>query len=395
MLNVKKQILFVSHAASMSGAPIVFLEIIKEFKKQSTIPFKIVVFEDGPLVKEFMLVGDTFIWKSKVKNKPAGQIRNPIILLFSIVVKRIKQYLRGQYILHCVRNSSLVFFNTIANGTLHQKMLPLKCKFVCYVHELEAAFHSITKPDTLKTIVGNTDLFLAVSEAVKHNLVINHSVAADKIKIFYPTIAQANRKKDDYIEFIESFKSKNQIPVDAVIIGVIASNEWRKGFDLFLPLVLIYLNRYPESNVRFVWKGFREDSSSSFYNLYDIEKFCLQKRALIIPHGNDGMEYISCFDIHLLLSREDPYPLVIQETASFGIPTVCFLGAGGSPEFIEQDSGICVPYGDLIKMADALNELAENDGLRTEMGRTAKNKVLSRHNQKKTTVDIIDTLLTL
>ena len=101
---------------------------------------------------------------------------------------------------------------------------------------------------------------------------------------------------------------------------------------------------------------------------------------------------MACVDIHLLLSREDPYPLVVLEAASVGIPTVCVSGGGGRSEFIEKDAGFCVPYGDLMQMARRLNELAENSIVRNEMGLNARKKLAARHHEKEAMDEIIQLL---
>ena len=99
---------------------------------------------------------------------------------------------------------------------------------------------------------------------------------------------------------------------------------------------------------------------------------------------------MACFDIHLLPSREDPYPLVVLDAAAFAIPTVCFSDAGGTPEFVEDDCGYCVPYGDLLVMAYKLNTLVVNTELRTKMGLTAREKVYKKHDHEKQTQEIIN-----
>ncbi len=386
MPSVKK-ILFVSHKANRSGAPVLLLNIIKEFKRKTGLPIQILVLEDGELVKEFKAVGQTFVWNKRKVTDPAS--------LYSVTISlflRIAIIVKGFYILFRVRNTSLVFFNTITNGHMHKKLLFLKCKYICYVHELEAAIHMLTNEYSLGVVLHHTNLFIAVSNAVKENLVSKNKVNSNIIKVVASPMAEVWREKIQYTTFINTFKKSNSIPENAVIIGVAAANEWRKGFDLFAPLVVLYFNLYPESNVYFVWKGFRKENMSSFFDLYDYKRSGMQQRMLLVPHGNDSMEQIASFDIHLLLSREDPYPLVVLEAASFGIPTVCFKDAGGSPEFIENDAGYSVPYADLMQMAKRLNELSENSVLRNEMGLKARKKLSERHNEKEAMNEIIQIL---
>lgn len=375
-------VLFVSHTADRNGAPLILLGIIKEFKKQSNLPFRVLIMKDGELAADFEALGETYTWE-----KQPGERRG--------FLQKIAGAIRKRYILFCCRDTTIAFLNTITNGHIQEKLLPLKCRFITYVHELETVIRRGTNPHTLNIVLKNTDFFLAGSEAVKRNLVSNHQADRDSIKVVYSSMPEVARAKAYHADFIESFKSKNNIPADAIIIGVAGTSEWRKGFDLFFPLIRIYFSLYPDSNVYFAWKGFKNDSRTAFFELFDYEKLERRDRTLLIPHGNDSIEQMACFDIHLLLSREDPYPLVVLEAASFGIPTVCFADAGGSPEFIEQDCGFCVPYGDLIKMAQRLHELSGSSPLRNKMGLAAQNKVKTRHDQKDAAAEVIDVMLSL
>lgn len=369
----------------MSGAPLLLLEIVKEFKKQSSVPFQVLMMEDGGLTKEFELLGETFVWH---KNTPvSADKRSWLNKIFS----KALVIARGAEILFRLRGTSLIFFNTISNGHILKKLMILKAKHICYVHELEAAIHMTTNRESLQVVLQHTDLFIACSQAVKSNLVGKHGVPQNSIQVLPTPATVVYRNKKDYATFVQSFRSANAVPAGAVVIGVMASDEWRKGVDLFLPLISLYTSLYPASNVYFVWKGRNNRSLASYYNLYDVEKFA-QHNCLLLPHGDDSMETMAGFDIHLVISREDPFPLVVLEAASFGIPTVCFAEAGGSREFIESDAGISVPYGNLLKMAEALHLLAEDNELRVKMGSRAQEKMQERHAKKLTMPAFISTI---
>jgi glycosyltransferase involved in cell wall biosynthesis len=370
-----QKILFVSHKADRSGAPILLLHIIREFKKNTTIPFHILLMEDGVLAKDFKKLGKTFIWNKK----PGAGSSNSI----SRIILRIGMVLHGSYTLFQLRGTSLVFMNTITNGYMHKKLLFLKCRFITYVHEMEAAIRMLTDECSLGIAARHSDFFLADSNAVKENLVVNHQFKSNSIQVVATPMPANDLKKDKalYAAFKSKLNIKNSIPQNAVIIGITASNDWRKGFDLFSPLVKLYFQLFPDSNAYFIWKGLRTGEFYSFLDHFDYKKSGIEGRALLVEHGADSLEYMACYDIHLLLSREDPYPLVVLDAASFGIPTICFSDAGGSPEFVENDAGCIIPYGDLFTMANQINYLAGNSSVRAQMGLCAQSKLAARHGQ--------------
>jgi glycosyltransferase involved in cell wall biosynthesis len=386
MLQRKKSVLFVSHKANRSGAPLLLVNIIRHFKQSTKIPFKILVLEDGELVKDFHELGKTYVWKKNTIHASTASVKRnflPFVSRFSFII-------RGFYILFHIRNTKLLLYNTIANGHMYRKLSYLRCPSICYVHELEAAIHMATNKQILTKVLNNTDLFLAPSEAVKKNLHLSYNIQENKIRLIPYSMNETFRTKQIYSTFISNFKTSYSIPDSAVIIGVLGSTEWRKGFDFFLPLTTIYFELFSNSNVFFIWKGFNKKADNAYFDAYDFNKFSINPRVILLPHGSDNIEQLACFDIHLLLSREDPYPLVVLEAASFGIPTLCFSGSGGSPEFVENDAGYCIPYGNLMKMANSIHELANDSTLRNNMGLKAAEKLQLRHNIKKGATEIVE-----
>lgn len=63
--------------------------------------------------------------------------------------------------------------------------------------------------------------------------------------------------------------------------------------------------------------------------------------------------------VFLLTSREDPFPSVVLEAMSAGVPTVAFEESGGVPDLLrEYDAGCAVPLGDAAEMVRQMRALA-------------------------------------
>ena len=67
------------------------------------------------------------------------------------------------------------------------------------------------------------------------------------------------------------------------------------------------------------------------------------------------------------------------EAAAMSIPIVCFLDAGGLPEFVGDDAGIAVPYLDVEAAASAVATLAASADLRQQLGQCAAGRVKAAH----------------
>jgi glycosyltransferase involved in cell wall biosynthesis len=195
------------------------------------------------------------------------------------------------------------------------------------------------------------------------------------------------------------------LPDNALIVGGCGNAEWRKGNDLFVAIARQVIGRAKPGSaseqpsarfpagvqpIHFVWVGvpagtFRDDLE------LDIQKAGLAGRVHLIPSTPDVLRYMSRFDVFVLCSREDPYPLVVFEAGLSGIPVVCFADAGGSPELVETDGGVVVPYLDLDAMSSHILDLLQQLGKRQAMGQRLGQKIRERHAARQS----VDTLLSL
>ena len=113
---------------------------------------------------------------------------------------------------------------------------------------------------------------------------------------------------------------------------------------------------------------------------FDLERVSGSTNVRFTGSVANSIDYFSAMDVFVLASREDPFPLVVLEAAAQGVPTICFdATAGGACEFVEDDSGIVVPYLDVAAMADAITTFGKSESTRLEAGRRAKEKVVAQH----------------
>jgi glycosyltransferase involved in cell wall biosynthesis len=90
-------------------------------------------------------------------------------------------------------------------------------------------------------------------------------------------------------------------------------------------------------------------------------------------------DYYDAMDAFALTSREDPFPLVMLEAAVHGVPTVCFDGAGGGPEFVAGGIGAAVPYLDLDAFAQAVARWRADPAALQKSAAAARLKVRLEH----------------
>ena len=264
------------------------------------------------------------------------------------------------------------------NGNVLDALSTLGCPVLTHVHELEFAIHTYRGED-FEYIKRHTDHFVAVSDAVRSNLVGRHRIPEAKVERIYGFVPTMARPRADALLLKRALAAEIGIPENARIVGGCGAVHWIKGCDLFLQLAVAIRGREPSVPVHLVWLG-AKPSATRFYPFeHDLAGAGLADVVHFIGARPNPLDYFGAFDVFALVSREEAFPLVVMEAAALGVPTVCFDGAGGSREFVEADAGRVVPYLDLGAMAECVLEILGDDQLRNTIGQRARDKVRKFH----------------
>jgi lipopolysaccharide biosynthesis protein len=360
-LKNKYKVIFISHTASLSGAPIVFLDFIRWFKHNTDIEFEIIIketlFNGDYLLKEFQDLGPTIVFDEAGADE-----------LDTLRFRLLKE------------NIGLIFSNTLVNSQVEQFLSVLNCPQICYVHELNYVINHLTAISTnLKWQNRRNTYFIACSEVVKDNLVRNHGIPEEKVPVVEAYISRPNENEVKPSQLNE-LKEKFKIPKNGFVIGGVGTIEWRKGSDLFIGLAKIVCRQLP--NAYFIWLGADKEVQADTYKhlMYDVEKSGLSGRVFFAEQDIESAKYYALFDMIAMVSREDPFPLVNLHAAAFAKPIVCFEDVGGSAAFVgKEECGYTVPYLNLDQMAEKIINLQKDPALRAALGKNGQNKVLANN----------------
>ncbi|MBU2527232.1 MAG: glycosyltransferase [Bacteroidetes bacterium] len=340
------KILFINHSASRTGAPLMLLYFLEWLKnnKSDLITCDVLTLEHEELIKEFSAVSRKHFIVKKQKsifkiiyrqfifnsfNKPKNDFR------FS--KKRLNSIMANNY--------DLIYANTVIS-------IPMACylksksthqiKVIAHFHELQIVLKHYC-PE-LKTYQKFLDLNIAASKIVSENLISNWGFDKSKIKVIYEH---------------SIIKSGTKAKSNDFIVGASGLVNWRKGPDIFLLIAKYVCNRLPNENIKFQWVGSISDLNKSIYT-EDIRKLNLDKKVEFVGIKKNPENYYSNFDIFLMTSREDPFPLVCIELGMMKKPIICFQGATGIQEVIGHVPNTVVPYMDIEKMGDVIIDLFYN-----------------------------------
>jgi glycosyltransferase involved in cell wall biosynthesis len=365
-----ERILFVGHDANRAGAQYLLLHLLRYLKKTGLKTYLVLV-KGGPLLAEYKEVTDELIlvdFEPRLSSKSTkinkilkliGWHKRSLQTQQSFFDNQIKDKIKRLHI-------DLIFSNTIANGAWLAQFEDLKIPFVVYSHELANSIKIYVEPHHLLYQLQNAKHILAGSHAVKDNFVHNHAVDNKDITVIRSLIDSTHIIQKLTATNTAAIKKRLNIPQDAVVIGGCGNAEWRKGVDIFVAVAHEVIKR--ASNVHFVWIGVKADSDEHWQLSHDLVRMGIADGVHLVPPSGDYLEYMACFDVFFLSSREDPYPLVMIEAGLNHSPVVAFAGSGGATTYLGGQTALLVPYLDISAAASVMLELINDPQRRETLG---------------------------
>ncbi len=377
-MGKKNKIVFISHDSSLTGAPILLLNLLQLIKKTDKYDIQIILFRGGILEKKFREIAPVYMLKPADYNQKKS------------FYKRMIYYLRYRYRrYHClnnIRDANVVINNTIANGRLLKLINRLKIPIVSYVHELESVIRYFNKKGEAAMTLKYSDLFICPSKTVADNLIANHGIQQNKINYlpyFLKVVDDADSKE------IEVYRKKlftnNKIPDRRFYVAGMGTATHRKGIDLFLEVCKHTIDK--DKQICFIWIGDFEDQQMNDFINKEVNRNKLHDFFFITGKQPPAFYNLSPFNLFFLSSREDPYPLVVLEAALLKIPSLCFANSGGIVEFVSPDAGWVIENFDTVKASEKIVELRNHQERMKEYGKNAFEKVKQLHTNETAITD--------
>ena len=364
------KILFFSHSATRTGAPIVLLNLIQWLKSNTTIEAELLVKDDGELISDYKKIITTHLLNKRQSSSLI--IKNLVHFANILFFKKLQKLILINKLKS--KNFDLIYSNTLATTDLVTQIgSHLKIPCICHVHELEVTIKDFCNIEKFKSAKPFINKYIAVADAVKKNLEINHEIDANNISLIPPPIVVDSLKKPfKELDIKKLFPEAN---ADSFIVCSSGVTGWRKGTDLFILIAHLVNFLLPKNNIYFLWVGYVSDSALDLY-MHDIRKSGLLSRIKFSGQITNPVDHFAASDICLLLSREDPFPLVCMESAALGKPILCFDEAGGMPDFVRSNNcGSVIPYLSLIEMSREIIFYAENKDITKTRGKNASEAI--------------------
>lgn len=384
MLTRPQRIVFVGHDASLSGAPILLLQLLLLLRQQKGITITLVIHRGGPLMDAYREHFDVIL----LKPEGYGKKKNPVKRLLEILQNR-RQMLSFK---RKVAASDLVFSNTIVNGRLMKKIAAAGKPVVTYVHELENVIKDYKRSGDAVYPGLETGVIAYPSQKVKETVLQYYAIPESRLRrlsYYFPFSPDAAQK----VRAAEDFRKRFHIPDNTFLIGGMGVACNRKGTDLFIDVCAAVTRVNPD--IRFCWTGVFETPETERDLRQQVAEKQLGEKIIFtgpVPHSYYNT---AAFDLFFLSSREDPYPLVVLEAAFMEVPAVCFSPSGGITEFVGEDAGWIVPGFSVEEAAATILGLAGNADAVHAKGKRACEKSIALHANPSLILQQFEELLAL
>jgi glycosyltransferase involved in cell wall biosynthesis len=358
----KPTVLFVSHEASRTGAPILSLNIVQQLLER----FNVVVLLLGGGVLESALI------------ECGAVIAGPVSLNRSEIIAdlTVGNFLKTHSFVFAIVNS---IESQITLKPLAQHYVPT----VSLIHE----FAAYTRP---KSTVYNAMLWagqtvFSATATLESAQAAVPDLNSETLRVLPQgkSIVPAQTNDADWID-AEAARLRRSIrpegfPDDGIVVLGAGWVQIRKGVDLFIECANKVLNSSIGHKCRFIWVGGNFDPEHDVqYSVYlqdQISRSNIADKFAFIPETQAIEHVYQLSDIMLVSSRLDPLPNVAIDAMTLGLPVLCFDKTTGISDILKRNglADLCVaPYLDTTIMAERINRIACSAELKAEISKKVR-----------------------
>ena len=179
----------------------------------------------------------------------------------------------------------------------------------------------------------------------------------------------------------------------AVVVGTSGLMRWKKGIDLFLPLIRTLCARH---DVQVLVAGYGLDAAMDQYITDFLERYNLRQQLEItglLPH-QQMVHALRRMDLYVNTSYQEGMPNGVLEAMACALPVVA-TDADGTPALVQDGvTGYLCPMGDLDALVARCRTLITQPTLRQHMGQAGRRRV-QQHFQPDQEAIAVETVLRL
>jgi glycosyltransferase involved in cell wall biosynthesis len=157
------------------------------------------------------------------------------------------------------------------------------------------------------------------------------------------------------------------VPAEAPVVTMVGALRIRKGQATALRAWPAVLRRFPQARLLLVGDGIERDALRA-----RVGELGLSERVIFAGTRTDVSQIIRASSLVILPSEHEALPTTLIEAAACGRPVVA-SDIDGIPEVvIDGETGLLVPVGDEVVLADRVTALLDDEPRRRRMGASAR-----------------------
>ena len=225
-------------------------------------------------------------------------------------------------------------------------------------------FHIKNNPfSKFKYMSKRIEKHVCISENIR-TVMLEDGIADDRLQVIHSGV---DPKRFSDVQPPSDFRERIGIPNDHIIVGTVAALAGHKDYPNLLNAAKIIIES--TDNVTFCAVGDGPDEKEI---LKLADELNLNDRFIFTGYRTDVGNFLKTFDIFVLASYLEGLGTSILDAQACGLPVIgCQVG--GIPELIDHDVfGMLVPSRDSEALAEAIRDLANDEGKRTRLGLAGK-----------------------
>jgi len=272
-------------------------------------------------------------------------------------------------------------------ASLYGRIAARLAKVPCIISSFHLTYPEKSRSRRLtRRLVNNlaslfTDKIVAVSEAVRRDILQYEKIPEEKVCVIYNGID----KKDFTTIDGKYIRQELRIPLGATVIGTVGRLVSQKGHKYLLAAFALIKNEFPGARLLLVGEGSRMDELKNYAKGLSVDK-----EVIFAGLRSDIPQMLSAMDIFVFPSLWEGLGNALLEAMAAGKPVI----ATNIPPIREvinsEQAGILVPPADPAAIASAVRLLLQDRALAASLGKTSQERAFSSFGIDRTVTMYLD-----
>ena len=383
MQNIEKQnirrVLYIDHTAEIGGGEIALLNLIRNIDSRKVAPI-VLLFADGPLVEKIRPYAETHVLKLESRVAKIGKDT----LGWKSLLKFRSAWVTVRHVFMVTRFAKCAQVEIVHTNSLKSDVIGgIAGKFA----GIPVIWHVRDRIETDYLPLLVVKVFRFLCRTVPDFVIANSSATLGTLHLMGKRTGLAIASGIDTAAFTDVVHDGCDIDglaqatrkKQGIFIGLIGRISPWKGQHIFIEAASLLHSQFP--NVRFQIIGAPLFAEREYeQQLHELrERLGVVEAVEFVGFVENVPERIAQLDIVVHASTSgEPFGQVIIEGMAEQKPVVATNG-GGVPEIVEDGvTGLLVPMGDAVAMANAIDFLLRNPLIAKEMGARGRERALSQ-----------------